>query len=123
MGVTFKKGPTEVDLPDPSPGAKGRIVKHQALGLTSSGKRLAYDKGVDRYELELTFESLDDDEKEALVGFFHQTTDGVADEFTYLDPSANEYTARFLSPRLALLRAANGVWDVSLVLELSEMAK
>ena len=123
MGIKFKKGATEVELPGPSPGSKARMVKHQALGRTSSGKRLAYDKGVDRYELEMTFESLDDDEKEALVSFFHETTDGVAEEFTYLDASANEYTARFLSPELALERAASGVWDVHVRLELSEMAK
>lgn len=123
MGVKFKKGVTEIDLPDPSPGAKAAIVKHQAVGLTSSGKRLAYDKGVDRYELRLKFESLDDDEKLALVDFFHQTTDGVADEFTYADPSANEYTARFLTPELEFACAANGVWGVEVVLELSEMAK
>ncbi len=123
MGVKFRKGVTEVVLPNPAPGAKARLVKHQALGLTSSGKRLAYDKGLERYELHLKLKSLGDDEKDALLGFFHEETDGVAKEFTYVDPSSNEYTARFLAVELELERAANGVWDVEMVLELSEMAK
>lgn len=123
MSVKFKKGTTEVELPDPSPGSKARLVKHQALGLTSSGKRLAYDKGVERYELAVQFESLDDDEKEALVYFFGSTTDGVAEEFTYVDAAGNIYDARFISPGLEFSRAANGVWDVTVALELSEMAR
>ena len=123
MAVTFKKDATEIELPGPSPDSKARIAKHQALGLTSSGKRLAYDKGVDRYELELRFESLTDSEKEALVSFFHETADGVAESFTYVDASANEYTARFLSSGLEFTRPAEDVWNVNVVLELSEMAK
>ena len=67
MSVKFKKGTTEVELPDPSPGSKARLVKHQALGLTSSGKRLAYDKGVERYELAVQFESLDDGRRRRAV--------------------------------------------------------
>ncbi len=123
MAVTFRKGAAEIELPDPSPGSKAAMVKHQALGLTSSGKRLAYDKGVERFEIELKFESLDEDEKDALVSFFHEEANGVAEEFAYVDASGSEYDARFLSPRLELTRADNGVWDVHVTLELSEMAQ
>ena len=123
MAVTFRKGATEIALPNPSPGSKAAAVKHQALGLTSSGKRLAYDKGIERYEVELRFESLDEDEYRALVSFFEEEVNGVAEEFAYVDASGSEYDARFLSPRLELTRADNGVWDVQVSVELSEMAR
>ena len=121
--VTFAKDQAGVTLPGPLPGALMREVKHQATGLTAGGTRYAYDKGVDRYEVELDFIGLTSAEKEALQGFFHSTVDGVASTFTYTDTAGSEYTARFLDPVLSFRQLARGagVWDVRLRLELGSM--
>ena len=119
--VTFVSGATTVTLPGPQPGAGIEEHKHQALGLTAGGTRYAYDKGVDRYEVELDFHSLTTAQQTALQSFFHTTVDGVANTWTYTDTAANSYTARFLDPILSFRQVARGVWDVTIRLELDAM--
>ena len=121
--VTFVSGATTVTLPAPSPGASMDAVKHQALGLTAGGTRYAYDKGVDRYEVELVFVSLTDSQKEDLQSFFHTTVDGVTNTWTYTDSAGNSFTARFLNPTLSFTQVARRVWDVTMKLELNAMGK
>ena len=118
---TLVSGAVTVTLPGPQPGAAMREVKHQGIGLTAGGTRYAYDKGVDRYEVDLEFQSLTTAQKSALQSFFHTTVDGVANTWTYTDTAATSFTARFLDPELDFTQVARGVWDVSMRLELSAM--
>ena len=120
--VTFAKGETSVSLPAPIGGTPRREVKHQATGLTTGGTRYAYDKGIDRYEVDLSLQSLTAAEKTSLLGFFHSTTDGVVETWTYTDEDGNTYTARFLNPTLEFQQVQGGVYDIMLLLELGSMA-
>ena len=122
MSVTFQKGAASVTLPGPVPGSSAREAKRQAVGRSAGGSVYVYDKGVAVYEVSLTFESLTDQEKADLVVFFHDEAEGVLNTFTYTDSRGTEFTARFIGPELSLEKVAQNVWDVALVLELSEMA-
>ncbi len=123
LTVTFEKGVESVTLPAPEPGSQMRLVKHQGLGLTAGGTRYAYDKGVTRYEADLSFRSLTTAQKEALTGFFDDDTEGSKETFTYTDTEATAYTARLLAPTLSVVKVAAGVWDVAATLELSAMGE
>lgn len=116
--VTLVKGETTVTLPGPIGGSAVNHVKHQGIGLTAGGTRYAYDKGVDRYEVELSWEMLSDTEKTAILDFFHDDVDGVAETWTYTDVDGNTYTARFLDPTMALTKTAGNVWNVTARIEL-----
>ena len=121
MSVTLTKDAATVTLPGPNPGATASETKRQVLGRSAGGTVYTYDKGVDTYEIALTFESLTNAEKAALQSFFHATVDGVTSTLTYTDSSGNAYTARFLEPALAFRKVADNVWDVAFRLELSSM--
>jgi len=120
--ITFSKDATTVTLPAPRPGGQVREVKHQATGLTAGGTRYVYDKGVDRYEIDIVIESISASEKSDLDSFFHTTIDGVMNTFTYTDSAGNTFTARFLSPQLKYEKVARGIYDVSFTLEINSMA-
>ena len=121
--VTFVLGGTTVTLPAPVPGSTIREIKHQASFLFASGDRVAYDKGVDRYEIDLEFESLSVTELDNLQGFFHTTVDGVVTTFTYTDTNGTAHTARFLDPTLDVIKVAYNVYDVAVKLELGTFPK
>ena len=123
LTVTFEKGEASVTLPAPEPLSGMREVKHQGLGLTAGGTRYAYDKGVTRYEADLEFRSLTAAQKESLVDFFDTDCNGVCETFTYTDSGGQGYTARLLASSLEVVKAAPGVWDASLRLELSAMGE
>lgn len=121
--VTFVKAPTTVTLPAPLPGSPIREIKHQASFLLASGDRVVYDKGVDRYEIDLEFESLTEAELDDLQAFFHTTTDGVVETWTYNDSNGAAHTARFLDPVLDFTKTAYNVYDVMVKLELADFPK
>ena len=121
MSVTFTRGQTTVQLPDPSPGYPVRALKRQVLGRTAGGTVYAYDKGVDTFEAELPFDSLTDAEKAALADFFDSAAEGGLQTFTYADSNGADRTARFLETRLSFIKVSANVWDVHLRLELSSM--
>ena len=121
MSVTFVLGETNVELPDPSPGYPVRAIQRQAVGRSAGGTLYVYDKGVETYEVEITFESLTDSEKSALQGFFDNDTEGCLNTFTYTDSNGTARTARFLEPRLEFIKISAGVWDVRIRLELNSM--
>jgi len=118
MSVTFEKDAASVTLPGPVPGSLMREVRRQAVGRSAGGMVYVYDKGVVTHEVTLTFESLSDVEKDALVAFFHDAAQGAQHSFTYTDSRGATYTARFVEPRLRLHKVAQNVWDVTTVLEL-----
>ena len=123
MSATLSKDSTAVTLPSPNPGSSAREVKSQVTGLTAGGERYVYDKGIDSFLIDLTFESLSDAEKDDLQSFFHTTVDGMAETFTYTDSGGTDYTARFVYPTLNFVKIAQGVWDVTFTLELDAMAQ
>ena len=117
--VTLVRGATTVTLPGPVPGAPVRQRKSQNVSRSAAGDVYVYDKGVDWYEADLSFESLSDSEKAALLSFFDTTVDGAVETFTYRDTNGVTYTARITEPDLEFSKVAGGVWDVALKLELS----
>lgn len=119
--VQFELGPDQVVLTAPIPGPTERDVHHDASLLTAAGVRYAYDKGVERQELELTFESLTESEKIDLKDFYDRVAEGVVNLFQYTDSNGTLYSARFLEPTLEFTRVAVGVYDVSMLLELEEI--
>ena len=121
MSVTFSKDSTTVTLPSPKPGSTAREVKTQVSALTAGGERYVYDKGIDSFFIDLTFESLNNTEKANLLSFFHTTVDAMAETFTYTDSNGSTYTARFVYPTLHFTKVAAGVWDVKFTLELNAM--
>lgn len=118
--ITFVRAPTTVTLPGPVPGSVIREVKHQASLLLASGERVVYDKGVDRYEIDLDFESLSEVELGNLQAFYHTTVDGVVNTFTYTDTNDVAHTVRFLEPVLEVPKPAYGVYNVHVKLELED---
>ena len=122
MSVTFAKDATSVELPGPAPGGEIAERKQQAVGRTVDGQAYAYDKGTQIYETTLALESLSDSEKSDLVSFFHDDAEGVLNTFTYTDSRGTSFTARFTRPDLVLKKVAQNVWDVTLTLELTQMA-
>ncbi len=121
--ITFVKAPTTVTLPGPVPGSVIREIKHQASFILASGQRVVYDKGVDRYEIDLDFESLTQTELDSLQAFYHTTVDGVISTFTYTDTNGAAHTARFLEPVLEIPKVAYNVYDVHVKLELEDFPK
>ena len=121
--ITFVRAPVTVTLPGPVPGSVIREVKHQASFILASGERVVYDKGVDRYELDLDFESLSEAELDDLQAFYHATVDGVVETFTYTDTNGTAHTARFLEPVLEVPKPAYNVYDVHVKLELEDFPK
>lgn len=121
--VTFISGVTTVTLPGPIPGSVIREVKHQASFILASGQRVVYDKGVDRYEIDLDFESLTQTELDNLQAFYHTTVDGVVSTFAYTDTNGAAHTARFLEPVLEIPKVAYNVYDVHVKLELEDFPK
>lgn len=119
MSVTFVLGGTTVTLPDPAPGYPIRSIRRQSLGRTAGGQVYVYDKGIAATEAILPFESLTDTEKGDLVDFFEDTAEGGMNTFTYTDSNGDAHTARFLDPRLDLIKVAANVWDVQVRLELT----
>jgi len=119
--VTFVSGVTTVTLPAPVPGSQMREVKHQCTGVTAGGTRYAYDKGVDRYELDLEFRNLTATQKGDLQSFFHTTVDGVVNTFTYTDSNGTGRTARILDATFEVSKVAKGIWDLFLRLEVDSM--
>ena len=117
--ITFVKGGTTVTLPGPAPGGVTRQRKAQNVSRSAAGDVYVYDKGVDRYEADLSFESLSDSEKADLLSFFDTTVDGAVETFTYTDTNGAAYAARITEPDLEFRKVAGGVWDVTLRLELS----
>ena len=123
MSISLALGETTVTLPDPSPGYPVRAHKYQVVGRTAGGAIYVYDKGIERFEVELPFESLTDAEKTALSDFFDDTAKASLNTFTYTDSGGNEFTARFLDPHLAFIKVSGNVWDVRLRLELNSMGR
>ena len=113
----------DIVLPGPTPGYPVRMRHLQAVGLTAGGVRYAYEKGVTLYEVELSFETLSDSDKDNLDTFFGTTIGGASKTWTYTDTSGNTYTARFLDDSLEWTKVAQGVWSVNVRLELSTMGK
>jgi len=120
--VTFVKDATSAKLME-TVGSAIREVKHQASLITASGQRIAYDKGVVRYEVDLDFESLTITELEELQAFYHTTTDGVVETWTYTDTNGVAHTARFLDPVQEVAKVAYNVYDVHVKLELDDYPK
>jgi len=123
MSVSFQRSATILALPGPVPGSIVRQTKRQAVGRTAGGALYTYDKGVSAWGATLTFESLSDEEKSDLVSFFHDVANGVMNSFTYTDSTGHEFTARFASPDITLRKVAQNVWDVTVELELDDVAR
>ena len=121
MSITLLNGADLLTLPDPIPGYPVRAVRRQAVGRTAGGSVYVYDKGVDTFEVELPFESLTDEEKDALSDFFDSVAEGCLQTFTYTDSNGAAHTARFITPKLDFTKVAAGVWDVRCHLELDDM--
>ena len=120
--ITFVSGATTVTLPGPPGGYPEREVKFQAMGLTLGGKRYVYDKGVAKYEAEITLESLTAAQKTALDSFYHTTVNGSRETFTYTDTTGTAYAARFLNQTLDYTKVSKECFDITLQLELGAMA-
>jgi len=116
--IKFESGSTTLILPAPVPGPTERKVLHQASMLTAAGARVAYDKGVKRYEVEIELQSLSKSQRDDLEAFYHYTVNGVANEFDFYDSDGTHWKARFLEPTLEFTRVAVGVYDVRMLLEL-----
>jgi len=117
--VIFKKNNTTVKLPAPAPGAKSKLIKHQATGLSAAGQRYVYDKGVERQTIELTLRRVSTADKDALLSFFHSMADGMMETFTYADDEGTAWTARFIDTELAVDQVRNDQWQLKVSLEVS----
>jgi len=121
MSITLTLGETTVTLPDPLPGYPVRAIKRQTIGRTAGGTVYVYDKGVNTFEADVPFESLNDSEKAALATFFDETAAGGKNTFVYTDSNGAARTARFIESCLTFTKVAANVWDIRVRLELSSM--
>ncbi len=117
--ITFVSGNTTVTLPGPIPDYPVSHERRQNISRSASGTVYVYDKSVDIYEVELTFQSLSATQKASLDSFFGSTVQGGVTTFTYTDTNGTAYTARFLDGVLRYTKLASEVWDVSFKLDLS----
>jgi hypothetical protein len=120
MPITFAYGTLSVTIRPSQYGDSVETEHIQARGRTQDGVLLVADRGVKIERHNLEFRGLSDADKADLQEFFGASgVNGSEQEFAYTDHDSNTWTARLLSDTLSWSEEYEGVWTLSMTLEVT----
>jgi len=116
MSVTFTKDATVVTVRSPLFPYRPEESLAQVKSYTEGGTLVVQDLGAGDAIILLSFRNLSTTERDNLYSFWKNTVDGASTTFTFTEPDASTFTARWMDDVFDFQMDTEGRWSGTITL-------